>query len=337
MYKKNLVSTFTRTKYHIMKTLLLSLFMLSGIIPTFSHQNLLTDMENKQITIRLVYPQWQGGIINSWFPDLPENDASRGYFLGAQILNLLAPKSSQQTVEVPVSLEIGERKAENGITDRKAIVRQTRVALEKISENNPDRIVTLGGECSASIPPFTYLAAKYPGDAAIIWIDAHPDINLPGDEYTGYHAMAMTACLGMGDEEIMHLLPGKISADKALLVGLRAWEKNGGTKERQAKLGLKSLSPAEVAGDSRVILTWLKETGASKVLIHFDLDVLDPVEIIAAVGREPDGMKIREVVRVINDIAAEYDVVGLTIAEPLPKIAIKIKNMLAELPLLQEN
>ena len=294
-------------------------------------------MKNKQTTIRLVYPQWQGGIINSWFPDLPENDTSRGYFLGAQILNLLAPKSSQQTVEVPVSLEIGERKTQNGITDRKAIVRQTRAALEKINENNPDRIVTLGGECSVSVPPFTYLAAKYPDNTAIIWMDAHPDINLPGDEYTGYHAMALTACLGIGDEEIVRLLPGKVSADKTLLVGLRTWEKNGGTKERQAKLGIKSLSPAEVTDNSRAILKWLKETGASKVLIHFDLDVLDPAEIIAAVGREPEGMKIREVVRVIHDIAAQYDVVGLTIAEPLPKTAIKIKNMLSELPLLQEN
>lgn len=102
-------------------------------------------------------------------------------------------------------------------------------------------------------------------------------------------------------------------------------------------MGIKSLSPAEVTDNSRAILKWLKETGASKVLIHFDLDVLDPAEIIAAVGREPEGMKIREVVRVIHDIAAQYDVVGLTIAEPLPKTAIKIKNMLSELPLLQEN
>lgn len=40
-----------------------------------------------------------------------------------------------------------------------------------------------------------------------------------------------------------------------------------------------------------------------RVLIHFDMDVLDPAEIIAAVGVVPDGMKLAEVVRVINDIA----------------------------------
>ncbi len=82
-------------------------------------------------------------------------------------------------------------------------------------------------------------------------------------------------------------------------------------------------------------LEWLKETGASKVVIHFDLDVLDPAEIIAGVGVEPDGMRIDEVVRVINDIASKYDLVGLTVAEPMPRIAIKIKNMLHQLPLLK--
>ena len=47
-------------------------------------------------------------------------------------------------------------------------------------------------------------------------------------------------------------------------------------------------------------------------------------------------MKTEEVVRVINDIVSEYDLVGLTVAEPMPRIAIKIRNMLNQLPLLKE-
>ena len=58
------------------------------------------------------------------------------------------------------------------------------------------------------------------------------------------------------------------------------------------------------------------------------MDVLDPAEIIAAVGVVPDGMKLAEVVRVINDIAKEKEIVGLTVAEPMPRIAIRIKEML---------
>lgn len=64
------------------------------------------------------------------------------------------------------------------------------------------------------------------------------------------------------------------------------------------------------------------------------MDVLDPAEIIAAVGVVPDGMKMADVVRVINDIASEKELVGLTVAEPMPRIAIRLKSMLAQLPLL---
>jgi len=71
--------------------------------------------------------------------------------------------------------------------------------------------------------------------------------------------MALTACLGMGDEEIMELLPGKTDASKALIVGLRSWDE--GMQERQRKLGIKGLSPQEVANDRTKIMEWLKNTG----------------------------------------------------------------------------
>ena len=219
-------------------------------------------------------------------------------------------------MEVPISLDIKDRETDLGVSARKIILKQTKAALELLHENTPEKIVTLGGECSVSVVPFTYLAAKYPDDIAIVWIDAHPDINLPYDEYKGYHAMALTACLGMG-----------------LIVGLRSWDE--GMKERQKELGIKGLSPEEVAADSSLILEWLKGTGASKVVIHLDIDVIDPADMIAGGGIEPNGMKINEVVRAINDIASEYDLVGLTVAEPMPRIAIKLRNMLSQLPLLK--
>lgn len=291
-------------------------------------------MKNETTPLRLIYPQWQGGIVDHWMPDIPAEDSSKGYYLGAQLLNLLAPESNQKTVEVPVSLEINDRAIEKGISARNVIVKQSKAALNILNENNPDRILTLGGECSVSVVPFTYLAAKYPDDVAVVWIDAHPDINLPYDEYKRYHAMALTACLGMGDEEIVNMLPGKFDISKALIVGLRSWDK--GMQERQKKLGIKGLAPKDIAENSTAIMEWLKGTGVSKVVIHFDLDVIDPADMIAGVGVEPDGMKTEEVVRVINDIASEYDLVGLTVAEPMPRIAIKIRNMLNRLPLLKE-
>lgn len=285
-------------------------------------------------TIRLIYPQWQGGIVAHWMPDLPAEDASRGYYLGACLLNFLAPRSEAKVVEVPVTLEGTERKVEKGISDRTAILVQSDAALARLHEEAPDKIVTLGGECSVSVVPFTYLAAKYPDDVAVVWIDAHPDLNLPYDDYKGYHAMALAACLGLGDEELIRRLPGRFEASKALIVGLRSWDE--GIRERQQELGIKGLAPAEVSLGSAPILDWLKTTGATKVAVHLDLDVLDPAEIIAGVGVEPGGLKIEQTVRIILDIAAAADLVGLTVAEPMPRLAIKIRNMLAGLPLLGE-
>ena len=285
-------------------------------------------------TIRLIYPQWQGGVISNWIPELSEEDSSRGYFLGAQLLNMLASKNaSQETFEVTISMDISKREIKNGIMDYDFILNQSKEALKILEKNNPDKIIVFGGECSVSVIPFTFLNKKYNNDIAIIWIDAHPDITLPNDSYSGYHAMALTACMGEGDKNIMSALPSKIDASKILLVGIRDWEREE-IKLRQQKYGIKHLTPEEVAENSDKIIKWLKECGASKVLIHFDLDVLEPKELIAAVGVVENGMKIKEVVRVINDIAKEKEIVGLTIAEHIPRVEIMIKNILDRLPLI---
>ena len=288
---------------------------------------------NKSKTIRLIYPQWQGGNITRLIPDLPSDDASQGYILGAHLLNFLAPKTKNQTITIPIS-EDTNRIEENGIIDYKPILKQTKEALNIIKELNPDKILTLGGECSVSVVPFTYLAEKYNNDIAVIWIDAHPDITLPEDKtYNGYHAMAVTAIMGKGDKDIISTLPAQITPDKILFVGLRDWEREE-IKKRQKEYNMKHLTPDEVSENSSKILEWIKNTGVKHVVIHFDMDVLEPNEIIPAVGVVPDGMKINEVIRVINDISKEYDIAGLTVAEPMPRIAIKLRNMLKQLPLM---
>ncbi|WP_312141138.1 arginase family protein [Pantoea septica] len=294
-------------------------------------------MKTDNNTLRLVFPQWQGGgPIDTYIPELPAEDAFRGYFLGSRLLSFLAPETDGLKAEIPVSLDLVDRTERNGIIAYDSVVKNTRAALNVIREHAPDRIVTLGGECSVSVVPFTWLADKYRDDVAIVWIDAHPDLNYPGEGSRGYHAMALASVLGQGDEQLQSLLPASVDSSRALIVGLRTWEKEGGTPERQRELGVKSYSPSDVSTDSAPVTDWLKNTGARRVLIHFDLDVIDPSDMIAAVGTDPDGMKISEVSRLINDIAREFDVVGLTVAEPMPRVAIRLKNLLSDLPLLRQ-
>ena len=71
-------------------------------------------MEDKTSTLRFDLSPMQGWDRESLDADLPADDASRGYYLGAQLLNILAPPSPQKTVEVPISLDINDRETDLG-------------------------------------------------------------------------------------------------------------------------------------------------------------------------------------------------------------------------------
>ena len=195
-------------------------------------------------TIRLVYPQWQGGDITRWIPELTPDDAARGYYLGALLLDFLAPRNGQATFTVPVTTAPAAREAVDGVLDRDAILCQMQAALELLERERPDRVVTLGGECSVSVAPFTYLARRYADDMAVVWIDAHPDITLPGDAYAGFHAMALTACMGRGDARIVSALPAHIDPSRVLLVGVRDWERPE-IEARRRQYGIRHLTPGQ--------------------------------------------------------------------------------------------
>ena len=58
-------------------------------------------------TIRLIYPQWQGGVIADWIPEISDHEVSaRGYHLGAPLFDSLASSSGQHVFTVPVSTDI---------------------------------------------------------------------------------------------------------------------------------------------------------------------------------------------------------------------------------------
>lgn len=290
--------------------------------------------------LRLVYPQWQGGDIASWFNDLSPKEAAQGYVLGAQILALLADSIAPcDTAVVNVATDFatdsaGRRVVQDGIIDKAALLQQTKDALAILAERKPAKILTLGGECAVSVPSFCYLARLYADDVAMLWFDAHPDIGLPNDDfYKGYHAMAVSAIIGQGGLTQTFGLPGAIAPQKALLVGLHSDEATH-YAARQREFGLESLAPKQ-AEDSKNVMQWLEKVGAKKVVIHLDLDVLDPKELYAAVGNTGQ-MSIEQVSRIIQDVTQKYDVVGLSVAEHFPRLHIKLKRLLQGLPLVKE-
>ena len=80
------------------------------------------------------------------------------------------------------------------------------------------------------------------------------------------------------------------------------------------------------------IADWLKARKLSRVLIHLDLDVMEPTELQVAVGQDPDGLRIKDIGFVVNEIKKQTEIVGLTVAEPMPRKAIRLQQLLSKLP-----
>ena len=70
-------------------------------------------------------------------------------------------------------------------------------AQRKLTAENPDRVVTVGGNCMVSLALFDYLHGKYE-NVGIVWIYAHPDVSTLNDGYPNAHAYGTWQPFGTG-------------------------------------------------------------------------------------------------------------------------------------------
>ena len=178
------------------------------------------------VTLRLLWPQWQGAGTSSvaeLASEFPFDIARRGYAVGSAVLAAVLPPHEGPVAVAPVTFSDEDLEERDGVEAKTIIVRQLAGALEVIRHHDPVRIATLGGECAVSVAPFSELARRYGNDLAIVWIDSHPDIGTQASQYPGFHAMAVAALTGHGDRDVQELLPATISPDRVALAGLHAW------------------------------------------------------------------------------------------------------------------
>ncbi len=292
-------------------------------------------------TLRLIWPQWQGAgydTVGSLVPELPVQVARRGYVAGARALAAMLPPSAGPTEIVPVSLEElagpdGAEGSTGGIESRSAILAGIDAALDRIRAH-PDvrRILTIGGDCSVSVAPFSHLAARHGEDLAVVWVDSHPDTDTPDTGYDGYHAMAVTALAGRGDPEVLAHLPAAIDPSRIALAALHDWVDDA--YAHVAQWGLTAFSPDDLRSSSAPLIAWFRATGASRLAIHLDVDTIDANELPLGLGRVPGGLSAAQTHRLVADLGQTADVVGLTIAELFPRRLLALGAVLADLPLV---
>lgn len=286
-------------------------------------------------TLRLVWPQWQGAgttSVRELAPEFPLPVARRAYAVGKAVLEAILPPHAGPTAVVQVPMDEGGLTTRNGIEAKDAVLAQLAAALEAIRRHDPERILTLGGDCSVSVAPFASLARRHGDDLAVVWLDSHPDVDTNDSAYLGYHAMAVSALTGHGDTDVLRLLPATIPVSRVALAGLHAWTPD--VIANVGDWGLTAFAADQLRKSSAPLLDWLADTGCSRVALHFDVDTVDSDEIVLGLGAEPGGLTMAQVRRVVADLNAAADVVGLTIAEYIPRQVVHLRQALAGFPLL---
>lgn len=287
-------------------------------------------------TLRLLWSQWQGGepkAVDMLTPELNQEEGRLAYGIGGQITALLAPPASGPTAVVPVAPYDPNLPERDGIVAKDEVLKQNLAALALMAEHDPDRIVTLGGNCSVSMAPFSYLADRYPDDLAVIWLDSHADSNLPGGPNLGFNTMIITHLTGRGDAEVLEQLPGRVASRNVVLAGTHGWDDQDSSNVEG--WGISLIPPAGADTFIPALVAWITSTGCSKVALHFDLDVIDSDEIAFGMAREPHSLSLATALAAVTAAAETADLVGLTIAEFVPRQAMVLRTILDSIPLVK--
>ena len=177
----------------------------------------------------------------------------------------------------------------------------------------PEKPLVLGGCCCTHIGAVEGLATRYER-LAVVWFDAHGDLNTPESSPSGNQ---------WGMPLRMLLDSGTVHPADAVLVGAR------------------NLDPPEVefiaASGLRTGEAELEATleGTDAVYVAFDVDVLDPDDEIVCFMPEPSGFTVVEAAAMLRGIPAEHPVVGagFTGLGPSPENVAPLARLAAALGL----
>ena len=254
--------------------------------------------DNPPNTVALFYPQWQGA---GHSPELFDGTVA--------LWNLFSPQITSIRVPVGRQMELTEQ---NEIIGFEQIKEQILAANTLLQDLHPTRIVTIGGGCDVEVAIVSYLRTIH-DPLGIIWFDAHGDLNTPESSPSHlFHGMALR-CLLEGTRRFgFHLPTPSISARDIALLGVR--DLDPPEKEYIKKNNI----PVVPAGDVREgfpekMVSQFKQY--EKVYVHIDLDVLDPVEYAGVKCPTANGIRIKRLCSVLQDIMERREVIGLSLVE----------------------
>ncbi|MGY1856925.1 arginase family protein [Modestobacter sp. SYSU DS0290] len=162
--------------------------------------------------------------------------------------------------------------------------------------------VTAMTRCAVALATQPVVVRHRP-DTVVVWLDAHGDINTPGDTRTGFlGGMALSGPLGWWDSG----LGAGVPADHAVLVGARDLDDAETAHVQAGRIALVPPGPGLGERLARVI-------AGRPVYLHIDCDVHEP-GVVATDYAVPGGFTLDDL-HTCATVVARSEVVGVEVAE----------------------
>ncbi|MBQ9563334.1 MAG: arginase family protein [Lachnospiraceae bacterium] len=261
-------------------------------------------MDFKPIKDKCIFwnPHWQGGAeVSAYYGS---EELVRRYLNG------------QDVIAIPTTADPMPTEPEHDILGYQVIIDQLAEATRIVAENPSRRSFTVTGSCDADVPTIAAMNARYEGDLALIWMDAHADINSPSESPTKlFYGMPVRALLGDCGEPFNSMLPRKM--EDAQIVNFGGRDLDWGEVAYFAQHGIPQIdSLSEDAVEDAVLA--IKATGRKHLYIHLDLDLLNPPDFPTTPIPVPDGMPAAKLMPLLRRLKEEFDVVAFSLNECMP-------------------
>jgi arginase len=229
---------------------------------------------------------------------------------GAEAIRGDLPRAATTTVHVP--LEAGDDLG-SGVARCSSLTLTNDLVREALVHSD-DWVLSIGGDCSAELVPVARCVERWGDELAILWLDAHADLNNPTTSQTGaFTEMVLRTLSGDGCAELTP--PTPLHPSRIVLAGTRSIDP--GEAAFIAEQSIRTISVDEFAQPENIIAA-IDSTGASHVYIHVDLDVLDPSEIDGINDPVPFGVSAERLISAIAAVKHRYTVVGAGVTSFAP-------------------
>ena len=286
-----------------------------------------------------VNPQWQGGADTSTYygaKELTEFYLHDVEYMEAPV-SLDPVNFPSEHTDIPASEPAAQSTdtTENNtvIIGQNAILRQTQDALDLLRFAKRGKSLTIGGSCDADVAPILYLNEHFSGDLAVLWFDAHGDINTPSDSGSKlFYGMPLRTLLGESDGIFDHIITTPLTPEQIINAGGRVLDQAEISYYDENDIPLIPYRDTEYKSSSEscdvdsllfdrfadAICDAVRKTGKRRLYVHLDIDVFEPSVEISTACPEPNGLPAEHIMPLLERLDREFHLTGLGIFQYKP-------------------